>query len=134
MRILLLAISLSLKSWGVVASEPESESEKWDSKNVIDFRFELIRERNAYPPIQGEMISPTQSQWSDIRKGCDPLELRGILARGTGREFVAMEWLRKNAMQCSRADLIYVANNVQDWSDFAMYDAIRLANYYALQN
>ena len=36
-------------------------------------------------------------------------------------------------LRCSKTDLIYIANNVQDWSDFAMYDAIRLAHHYAQQ-
>jgi hypothetical protein len=128
-----MAISLLIKSCGVWASEPESSSARGDFDNVITSSFEFPREWSYYPQIQGEIISPAQLQWSDLRKGCEPRELKGILERGTGREFIATEWLRKNALQCSKKDLIYVANNVQNWSGFAMYDAIRLAYHYAQQ-
>ena len=79
------------------------------------------------------MILATQPQWFDIRKCCLPLELKGILARGTGRDFIATELSRKNTLQCSQTDLKYVAKNVQNWSEFAMYDAVRFASYYAQQ-
>ena len=131
MRVLVLAIPFFIKSWGVWASELESSSARGDVDNVINRRVELPRERGFYSRNQGEMILPDQRQWPSLRKGCEPLELREILARGTGREFIATEWLRKNAQQCAKTDLIYVAHNVQNWSDFAMYDAIRLAHHYA---
>ena len=129
----MLAIFLLVKSWGVWASDLESSSASGDVDNVLHLRVELPRERGFYSRIQDEMISPTQRQRSGFRKGCQPLELKGILARGTGREFIATEWLRKNMLRCSKTDLIYIANNVQDWSDFAMYDAIHLARHYAQQ-
>ena len=133
MRVLVLAISLLIQSWGVLAYEPESPSDRSNAENVINFGVSLPSGGSAHSRIQDEMISPSQRQWSGFRKGCQPLELKGILARGTGREFIATEWLRKNMLRCSKADLIYIANNVQDWSDFAMYDAIHLARHYAQQ-
>ena len=133
MRVLVLAISLLIQSWGVLAHEPESFSDRSNAENVINFGVSLPSGWSAYSRVQYEMISPSQRQWSGFRKGCQPLELKGILARGTGREFIATEWLRKNMLRCSKADLIYIANNVQDWSEFAMYDAIRLAHHYAQQ-
>ncbi len=132
-RVLALAASFFIYSWGVLAPEPESPSARQEADNLINFRIELPKERRSYSTIQEEMISSTQRQWSGLRKGCQPLELKGILARGTGREFIATEWLRRNALRCSKTDLIYIANNVQDWSDFAMYDAINLARHYAQQ-
>lgn len=129
----MLAIFLFVKSWGVWASDLESPSARGDVGNVVNLRVELPREQGFYSRIQDEMISPTQRQWSASRRGCQPLELKGILARGTGREFVATEWLRKNMLRCSKTDLIYIANNVHDWSDFAMYDAVHLALHYAQQ-
>jgi hypothetical protein len=132
-KILVLAISLFTKSWGVCASDPEGSLASGEVDNVVNLSFELPREIRSYSQIQGEILSPAQLQWSDLRKGCDPQELQGILERGTSREFIATEWLRKNALQCSKKDLIYVANNVQNWSEFAMYDAIRLAYHYAHQ-
>ncbi len=133
MRVLVLAISLLIQSWDVLAYEPESLSDRSNAENVIVFGVSLPSGGNAYSRIQDEMISPTQRQWSDFRKGCQPRELKGILGRGTGREFIATEWLRKNMLRCSKTDLIYIANNVQGWSNFAMYDAIHLARHYAQQ-
>ena len=133
MRVLVLAISLFIQSWDVLAYEPESLSDRSNAENVIVFGVSLPSGGNAYSRIQDEMISPTQRQWSDFRKGCQPRELKGILGRGTGREFIATEWLRKNMLRCSKTDLIYIANNVQGWSNFAMYDAIHLARHYAQQ-
>jgi hypothetical protein len=133
MRVLVLAISLLIQSWGVLAYEPESLSDRSSAENVINLGVSSPSGGSAYSRIQGEIILPAQRQWPSLRKGCEPLELREILARGTGREFIATEWLRKNALQCSKTDLMYVANNVQNWSDFAMYDAIRLAYHYAQQ-
>ena len=134
MRVLILATSLFIQSWGVLAYEPESLSDRSNAENVTVFGVSSPSGGSTYSRIQDEMmISPTQRQWSDFRKGCQPRELKGILARGTGREFIATEWLRKNMLRCSKTDLIYIANNVQDWSDFAMYDAIHLARHYAQQ-
>ena len=132
-RAQVLAIFFLLNSWSLLASESESSSASRDSENFIHFRVELSRQQSSYLQIDGEIISPTRRQSSAIREGCEPLELKGILARGTGREFVATEWLRKNALKCSETDLKYIANNLHKWSEFAMYDAIRLANYYVQQ-
>ena len=133
LRMLVVAISLLIQSLGVLAYELESLSDRSNAENVINFGVSSPSGRSAHLRLQEEMISLTQRQWSGLRKGCQPLELKAILARGTGREFIATEWLRKNALRCSKTDLIYIANNVQDWSDFAMYDAIHLARHYAQQ-
>lgn len=132
-RALVLAISLFIQSWGVLSCEPKPLSDRSNAENVINLDVSSPSEGSGYSRIQGEMIMPAQRQWPGLRKGCQPLELKAILARGTGREFIATEWLRKNALRCSKTDLIYIANNVQDWSDFAMYDAIHLARHYAQQ-
>ena len=64
---------------------------------------------------------------------CYYTELRRILADGTGRQFNATEWLKKNAEKCSKTELRYIARNLHDWSDYPMYDAIQLANFYVAQ-
>ena len=126
-RVPVLGISLVTKSWDVLASEPGSLADRSKAEDIIDFSVSSPRGGSSYSRIQSEMISPIQHQSSGLMEGCQPLELKGILARGTGREIIATEWLGKNAMRCSKTDPIYVANNVQDWSDFAMYEVIHLA-------
>ena len=106
MRVLVLAISLFIQSWGVLVYGTESLSDRSNAENIINFGISSPSGRSAYSRIQDETISPTQRQWSGFRKGCQPLELKEILTRGTGREFVATEWLRKNMLRCSRTDLI----------------------------
>ena len=133
MKVLVLAISLFTQSWGVLAYGRESLSDRSNAENVINMGVSLPSGRSAHSRIQEEMISSTQRQWSGLRKGCQPLELKGMLARGTGREFIVTEWLRRNALRCSKTDLIYIANNVQEWSDFAMYDAVNLARHFGQQ-
>ena len=99
----------------------------------LQLKLAQLRGENAQLHTSPDTAVTSQAAGISVSEGCDPNELRRVLTEGSGRQFNATEWLKRNALQCSKADLQYIAINLPKWSSFAMYDAIRLAQFYANQ-
>lgn len=100
---------------------------------ALNLRVTQLLEENARLQKVADTALVTQAAGEIVIALCDPNELRSVLTEGSGKQFNATEWLKKNFNKCSKADLQYIALNINDWTSYAMYEAIRLARFYADQ-
>ena len=115
------------------AHEPNELTTLRATNEALNLRLAQLLEENARLRKSDDTTVIAQAGWKSVSAECDPNELRRLLTEGSGREFNATEWLKRNARKCSKADLQYIAINIHDWTSYAMYDAIRLAKFYADQ-
>ena len=115
------------------AHEPNELTTLRATNEALNLRLAQLLEENARLRKSDDTTVIAQAGWKSVSAECDPNELRRLLTEGSGREFNATEWLKRNARKCSKADLQYIAINIHDWTRYAMYDAIRLAKFYADQ-
>jgi hypothetical protein len=115
------------------AHEPNELTTLRATNEALNLRLAQLLEENARLRKSDDTTVIAQAGWKSVSAECDPNELRRLLTEGSGRQFNATEWLKRNARKCSKADLQYIAINIHDWTSYAMYDAIRLAKFYADQ-
>ena len=115
------------------AHEPNELTTLRATNEALNLRLAQLLEENARLRKSDDTTVIAQAGWTNVSAECDPNELRRLLTEGSGRQFNATEWLKRNARKCSKADLQYIAINIRDWTSYAMYDAIRLAKFYADQ-
>ena len=115
------------------AHEPNELTTLRATNETLNLRLAQLLEENARLRKSDDTTVIAQAGWKSVSAECDPNELRRLLTEGSGRQFNATEWLKRNARKCSKADLQYIAINIHDWTSYAMYDAIRLAKFYADQ-
>jgi hypothetical protein len=122
-----------LISSNTLAHESEELITLRATNDVLNFRVAQLLEENARLQTFADKPLNAQAAGETVNALCDHNELRSVLIEGSGRQFNATDWLRKNAEKCSKADLQYIALNIHDWTSYAMYEAIRLARFYADQ-
>jgi len=115
------------------AHEPNELTTLRATNEALNLRLAQLLEENARLRKSVDTTVIAQAGWKSVSADCDPNDLRRVLTEGSGRQFNATEWLKRNARKCSKADLHYIAINIQDWTSYAMYDAIRLAKFYVDQ-
>lgn len=115
------------------AHEPNELTTLRATNEALNLRLAQLLEENARLRKSDDTTVIAQAGWKSVSADCDPNDLRRVLTEGSGRQFNATEWLKRNARKCSKADLHYIAINIQDWTSYAMYDAIRLAKFYVDQ-
>ena len=129
----ILAILVMLISSNILAHESEELTILRATNDALNLRVAQLLEDNARLQKFADKALIGQAFGETASALCDPYELRSVLIEGSGKQFNATEWLRKNADKCSKADLQYIALNIHEWTSYAMYDAIRLARFYADQ-
>ena len=128
-----LIFLVMLISSNTLAHESEELITLRATNDVLNFRVAQLLEENARLQTFADKTLNAQAAGETVSALCDHNELRSVLIEGSGRQFNATDWLRKNAEKCSKADLQYIALNIHEWTSYAMYEAIRLARFYADQ-
>ena len=128
-----LTFLVMLISFNALAHESEELITLRATNDVLNLRVAQLLEENARLQKFANKALIAQAPGEPVSAPCDHNELRSVLIEGSGRQFNATEWLRKHADKCSKADLQYIALNIDEWTSYAMYEAIRLARFYADQ-
>ena len=129
MRIFVAAIFLAGNA-SVVAHEPDDMATLKAANDALTIRVAELLEENARLQAFVEQALLSQSEGNPVTRGCDPQDLRRELVEGNGLPSSANAWLKRHADDCSATDLTYIIQNVNSWSSYAMYDSVRLAQYY----
>ena len=129
MRLFVAAIFL-VSNASVVAHEPDDMATLKAANDALTIRVAELLEENARLQAFVEQALLSQSEGNPVTRGCDPQDLRRELVEGNGLPSSANAWLKRHADDCSATDLTYIIQNVNSWSSYAMYDSVRLAQYY----
>jgi hypothetical protein len=59
----------------------------------------------------------------------DPQKLRKQMVLGTNNPTQVKRWIDTNEANCTKDELVYIRENVQDWTNFGMSSVHKLLNY-----
>ena len=129
-----ICIFLVLSSSFANAHEPEELVILRAANDALTMRVAQLLEENSRLQAFAEEALLAQSQGKVVTRGCDPQDLRRTLVESNQAvPYVAKDWLKKNADNCSKQDLEYISRNVQNWSSYSFGEVVRLVDYYADQ-